>query len=141
MASLPFILIVYTAFIHSTTSLTMPNNTRARVNPPSQSAFSPVSRRSRKMYENTLYMIPITEVIKVVSSRNTTAAAAPSSRFRANSSTDLGLPPGRKSSPGSNIRHIPVNALSKTSMDTEHLPFAGSFSTALLPLNPSSTTK
>ena len=53
----------------------------------------------------------------------------------------FGLPSGLKPSEGSNIRQIPVNDLSKFSIDMLKVPLAGSFITALFPLNPSSTTK
>lgn len=118
MASLPFILREYTALIHSTASLTAPKSTSARMKPPSQPTFSPVSSRSRKMCENTLYIIPMSEVMKVVSSMNATAAPAPSRRFLAKANTDFGLPPGWKSAPGSNSRHMPVKDWSKVSIDT-----------------------
>ena len=49
---------------------------------------------------------------------NATAVPAPLSLLRAKLTTLFGLPPGSKSSPGSNIRHIPVKALSNAFIDT-----------------------
>ena len=57
------------------------------------------------------------------------------------SKTEGGLPPGVKSSVGSNKRQMPVNESSKVFKDTAYFPFAGSFKIALLPRKPSNTTK
>ena len=71
----------------------------------------------------------------------TSAVPAPARRFFAYRVMLLGLPPGWKPSPGSNIMQMPVKDSSKVSMLTDTMPRAGSFSMALSPLNPSNTTK
>ena len=86
-------------------------------------------------------MIPMSEVITVVIIVNATATPAPRIFSFAKATMLLGLPPGSKVSLGSNIRQMPVKELSKVSIGTLYVPFAGSFSTALFPLKPSSTTK
>ena len=62
--------------------------------------------------------MPVIEATAVVSTTKAIAAPAPASRLRANARTDRGLPPGSKLSFGSNIRQMPVNDLSKVSMET-----------------------
>ena len=113
----------------------------AQINGINQSGFCPVSNRSMKIREKAGLMIPMSEVITVVIIVNATATPAPRIFSLAKVIILLGLPPGSKESPGSNIRQMPVKELSKVSIGTLYVPFAGSFSTALFPLKPSSTTK
>ena len=63
--------------------------------------------------------MPIRAEISVVSTTNATAAFAPFRRLMAKEKTLFCLPDGTNVSFGSNIRQIPVKALSKASIDTE----------------------
>ena len=140
-ASLPFIRREYTACTQATMSWITPIPASPMMNGMNQSGFCPVSSRSRNIRENAGFIIPISEVIKLVSTTNATAVPAPLRRFPANSSILFGFPEGSKVSFGSNIITMPVNALSNSSIVTATFPRAGSLRYALLPLNPLSTTK
>ena len=89
----------------------------------------------------TEFTIPKRYAMAVVSITNTTAAPAPASRFFANSTVLLRLPPGVKSSPGSGIRTTPVNDSSNSFQLTLTVPLAGSLIYAMSPLKPLRTTK
>ena len=69
------------------------------------------------------------------------AVPAPFSLLAAKDRTLLGFPDGSKSSPGENMRQIPVKDSSNSFMGTSTTPLAGSLRTALSLLKPSSTTK
>ena len=60
--------------------------------------------------------MPSSEAITVVITVNATAVPAPFSFSIAKAQTLLGFPPGTKLSVGSNIKQIPVKALSKASI-------------------------
>ena len=71
-----------------------------------------------KMRENAGVIIPISAEISVVNTTNATAVFAPRRRLIANERTLFLLPDGANSSFGSNIRQMPVNDLSKVSIET-----------------------
>ena len=77
----------------------------------------------------------------MVSATKAAAAPAPLRRLRAKASVLLRLPEGTKASVGARVMTMPVKERSNCSMGTFTMPRAGSFSTALPPLKPSSTTK
>ena len=105
------------------------------------SGFCPVRSLSINIREKAGLIIPISDIATVVTTVNTTATPAPRIFSLEKDIILLGLPPGSKLSEGSNIRQIPVNDLSKFSIDTLYVPLAGSLRMALFPLNPFRTTK
>ncbi len=116
-----------TLFRTEITTCTRLNAPRSTRNGTVQSAFLPVSRRSRKTCEKIGETIPRTEAITLVRATKTRAALAPRRRLMAKSMTEAGLPPGSKSSVGTNCRMTPVNSRSNSSKRMVFSPPAGSF--------------
>ena len=75
-----------------------------------------------------------------ISATKATAGPAPCSRLAAKARVLFGFPEGTKFGPGSKVMTMPVKASLNSSMETFTMPRAGSFSTALFPEKPSSTT-
>ena len=88
------------------------------VNGRSHAGFCPVSSWSRNTREKPELMMPISEPMASVSTTKASATPMPRIRFLAKPMTLARLPPGSKFSPVSNIRQMPVNALSNSSIVT-----------------------
>ena len=68
--------------------------------------------------EKPAFRMPTSDAMTVVTTTKATAASAPLRRLRAKARTLFGLPLGRKLSPGSISRQMPVKLSSKVSADT-----------------------
>ena len=117
----------YTAFKALTVTWTNAIAARTAMKGISQPGFSPVSKRSMKICESAGFTMPSNDVIAAVMATKASAAFAPCKRSNAKSLTEVGSPPGWKSSVGTSCRQTPVNPRSNSSMLILTSPLAGSF--------------
>ncbi len=119
IAILPLTFKEYVACIIWTIISTSASALIPHMNGMNHSGFVPLRRWSANRFENPGVIIPMRDDITVVMTTRAKAEPEPLSLFFAKLHTLLGLPSGLKSSPGSIMRQIPVNDLSKVSILTE----------------------
>ena len=106
---------------------TTPNATSSAMKGPSHSGFFCVRRRSRKTCDMSGLTVPMKAAMALVMATKAMAELAPRRRSRAKPLMEAGLPPGSKSSVGSNCRATPVKVRSNSSSGILSSPRAGSF--------------